>query len=193
MHDVFGNSVALVDFRSPGANLRIASTLKIERYGIEGPDVPDRAGGRILSVHLFEQRPRRSRPPARAALSRSRRRAGALGRQLRHVAADAHARSADQHERGAGSRTSSTPSGTSRARRRPARRCKRRPAPAATSPWCSSRRRVISASARVSCPAISTIPRSTKARRRRRPPPPMPGRKSICPAPAGSNTTRPTC
>ena len=38
----------------------------------------------------------------------------------------------------------------------------RKAAPAATSPWCSSRRRAISASARASCPAISTIPRSTR-------------------------------
>jgi transglutaminase-like putative cysteine protease len=40
MHDVFGNSVALVDFLAPGATLAIASTLKIERYGIEGPEFP---------------------------------------------------------------------------------------------------------------------------------------------------------
>jgi transglutaminase-like putative cysteine protease len=36
MHDVFGNSVALVDFRAPGTTLAIASTLRIERYGAEG-------------------------------------------------------------------------------------------------------------------------------------------------------------
>ena len=35
--------------------------------------------------------------------------------------------------------------------------------------------------------------RSTKATPRKRPPPRMPGRRSTCPAPAGSNTTRPTC
>jgi transglutaminase-like putative cysteine protease len=40
LHDVFGNSVALVDFTAPGANLTIASTLRIERYGIEGPVFP---------------------------------------------------------------------------------------------------------------------------------------------------------
>jgi transglutaminase-like putative cysteine protease len=40
MHDVFGNSVALVDFTAPGARLAITSTLKIERYGIEGPVFP---------------------------------------------------------------------------------------------------------------------------------------------------------
>jgi transglutaminase-like putative cysteine protease len=40
MHDVFGNSVALVDFRQPGASLSIVSTLKIERWGIEGPVFP---------------------------------------------------------------------------------------------------------------------------------------------------------
>jgi transglutaminase-like putative cysteine protease len=40
MHDVFGNSVALVDFQSPGALLSIVSNLKIERYGLEGPAFP---------------------------------------------------------------------------------------------------------------------------------------------------------
>src|ERR1044071_211086 len=34
MHDVFGNSVALVDFSAPAAELSIVSTLKIERYGL---------------------------------------------------------------------------------------------------------------------------------------------------------------
>src|SRR5215510_1228757 len=36
LHDVFGNSVALVDFASPADTLTIGSTLKIERYGIDG-------------------------------------------------------------------------------------------------------------------------------------------------------------
>jgi len=40
MHDVFGNSVALVDFQAAGAVLQIVSTLKIERYGLEGPVFP---------------------------------------------------------------------------------------------------------------------------------------------------------
>src|SRR5471030_3010133 len=40
MHDVFGNSVALVEFTAPAPMLSIASTLKIERYGIEGPEFP---------------------------------------------------------------------------------------------------------------------------------------------------------
>src|SRR5664279_1094697 len=40
MHDVFGNSVALVEFTAPAPMLAIASTLKIERYGIEGPEFP---------------------------------------------------------------------------------------------------------------------------------------------------------
>lgn len=40
MHDVFGNSVALVDFEQPTTELSIVSTLKIERYGIEGPAFP---------------------------------------------------------------------------------------------------------------------------------------------------------
>jgi transglutaminase-like putative cysteine protease len=40
MHDVFGNSVALVDFNGPAANLHIGSTLKIERWGVDGPSFP---------------------------------------------------------------------------------------------------------------------------------------------------------
>ena len=40
MHDVFGNSVALVDFEQPAAELRIVSTLHIERYGLARPVFP---------------------------------------------------------------------------------------------------------------------------------------------------------
>jgi len=40
LHDVFGNSVALVNFTAPAAFLTISSTLEIERYGIEGPVFP---------------------------------------------------------------------------------------------------------------------------------------------------------
>jgi transglutaminase-like putative cysteine protease len=40
MHDVFGNSVALVEFQTPAAMLTITSTLRIERYGLEGPQFP---------------------------------------------------------------------------------------------------------------------------------------------------------
>jgi len=40
MHDVFGNSVSLVDFQTAAVMLQIVSTLRIERYGIEGPVFP---------------------------------------------------------------------------------------------------------------------------------------------------------
>ena len=40
MHDVFGNSVALVDFEGPAAELSIVSTLAIERYALARPDFP---------------------------------------------------------------------------------------------------------------------------------------------------------
>src|ERR1700741_727772 len=40
MHDVFGNSVALVDFQVSAAMLQIVSTMKIERYGLDGPVYP---------------------------------------------------------------------------------------------------------------------------------------------------------
>lgn len=37
MHDVFGNSVAVASFTQPASELRIASTLFLERYGLERP------------------------------------------------------------------------------------------------------------------------------------------------------------
>jgi len=40
LHDVFGNSVALVDFTAPAQKLSIVSALKIERYGLAGPVFP---------------------------------------------------------------------------------------------------------------------------------------------------------
>lgn len=40
LHDVFGNSIAVVDFDVPAPTLAITSTLRIERYGIEGPAFP---------------------------------------------------------------------------------------------------------------------------------------------------------
>src|SRR5262249_27728453 len=39
-HDVFGNSVALVDFSGPAAELSIISTLTLERYALEQLDFP---------------------------------------------------------------------------------------------------------------------------------------------------------
>jgi len=40
LHDVFSNSVSLVDFQAAASTLVISSTLKIERYGLEGPVFP---------------------------------------------------------------------------------------------------------------------------------------------------------
>src|SRR5215813_5775476 len=40
MHDVFGNSVALVDFAQPAAELVIVSTLQLERYAVEQASFP---------------------------------------------------------------------------------------------------------------------------------------------------------
>jgi transglutaminase-like putative cysteine protease len=72
MHDVFGNSVALIDFEEPGAQLFIVSTLAIERYALRRPDFPiareaetypfiysanDRADlGRLLERHYPDPR-----------------------------------------------------------------------------------------------------------------------------------------
>lgn len=40
LHDVFGNSVALVTFPAPASELSIVSTLKIERYALDRPQFP---------------------------------------------------------------------------------------------------------------------------------------------------------
>jgi len=40
MHDVFGNSVALIDFTQAAAELTIVSTLHLERYGLSRPTFP---------------------------------------------------------------------------------------------------------------------------------------------------------
>jgi transglutaminase-like putative cysteine protease len=40
LHDVFGNSVAIVGFSEPAAELAIASTLTLERYALERPVFP---------------------------------------------------------------------------------------------------------------------------------------------------------
>ena len=40
MHDVFGNSVALVDFGAPAVELSIISTLTLERYALDRPNFP---------------------------------------------------------------------------------------------------------------------------------------------------------
>jgi transglutaminase-like putative cysteine protease len=40
LHDVFSNSVALVDFEAPAAELAIVSTLSIERYALRKLDFP---------------------------------------------------------------------------------------------------------------------------------------------------------
>ncbi|MGI8525038.1 MAG: transglutaminase family protein [Pseudolabrys sp.] len=40
LHDVFGNSVALVDFRVQAAELAIVSTLELERFGLSRPVFP---------------------------------------------------------------------------------------------------------------------------------------------------------
>jgi transglutaminase-like putative cysteine protease len=40
MHDVFGNSVAMIDFSEPAAELSVVSTLHIERYALARLDFP---------------------------------------------------------------------------------------------------------------------------------------------------------
>src|SRR5438477_11870873 len=40
LHDVFSNSVAIVDFAEPASELTVISTLKIERYANQRLDFP---------------------------------------------------------------------------------------------------------------------------------------------------------
>ena len=40
LHDVFGNSVALVDFEQSAQELAVVSTLSIERYALPQPQFP---------------------------------------------------------------------------------------------------------------------------------------------------------
>ena len=126
MYDVFGNSVALVEFTQPAAKLSIVSTLKIERYGIEGPVFPiapeaefypfiysssDRVDlGRLLEQHYPDPD-------------------GVLARWADSFVTSRPMRTIDllhRHERGARSPPSSMPSGTRAARSRRSRRCKRK-------------------------------------------------------------------
>ena len=86
MHDVFGNSVALVDFRSR-RRARIVSTLTIERYGLAGPNSRSRRKPSFIRSSI-RRRPHRSRPAAGAALSRPRRRRRRVGQRLHHRAAE---------------------------------------------------------------------------------------------------------
>ena len=55
MYDVFGNSVALVDFAQPASELQIVSTLKLERYGLARPTFPIAPEAQMLSLCLFVQ------------------------------------------------------------------------------------------------------------------------------------------
>lgn len=71
LHDVYGNSVALVDFTAPSSELKITSTLTLERYALLRPEFPldpeaetypfvyspsDRSDlGRLLEPHYPDQ------------------------------------------------------------------------------------------------------------------------------------------
>ena len=193
MHDVFGNSVALVDFQPPAAMLAIASTLKIERYGIEGPVFPiapeaefypfiysssDRVDlGRLLEQHFPDPKGVLARWADSFVTSRPMRTLDLLtnlNAALKPVVVYA-----ERHE------------------------------PGTQAPWRDAgkeeRRLPRLRHGLHRGGALSRLRRAfrvrlsvrSRARQRRRDasgrPPPMPGRRSICPAPAGSNTTRPTC
>ena len=193
MHDVFGNSVALVDFQQPGTSLT-SSARSRSSAGHRGPVFPVAPEaeyypfiysssdcvdlGRLLEQHFPD--------PGR--------RPGALGEEFRHLAADAHARSAASHERSARAhhRLWRTARGRHAIAARNAAKANRRLPRLRTdlhrSRALSRLRRALRLRLSLRSGARQVVP-ATAGRPRRR----MPGRKSICLVPAGSNTIRPTC
>ena len=89
MHDVFGNSVALVDFAAPAAELTIVSTLTIERYGLARLDFP--------IAPEAESYPFMHSADDRSDLGRLRERHYPDRRRGRGMGAAIHPRDADQH------------------------------------------------------------------------------------------------
>jgi hypothetical protein len=71
MHDVFGNSVAIVDFADGAAELKIVSLLMLERYGLERtvfPIAPISAVSPSSTIRI----PRRWSQPGRTSSCRKR-------------------------------------------------------------------------------------------------------------------------
>ncbi len=193
MHDVFGNSVALVDFAEPAQELSIVSTLTIERYALPQLQFPLDPEAELYPF-LYSSDDRTD-----------------LGRLLERHYPDPHG----TIDEWAKQFTPMRPSGTlnvlasmnkaihdsfayatreQEGTRSPIETIELKAAPAAISRCCSSRPRAAWASARVLCRAISTIPFMTEGNGRcsgRRRDPRL-GRGLSARAPAGSNTIRPT-
>ena len=70
VHDVFGNSITLLDFQQPAAELRIESWIEIQPFALDTPRLQYRRGCRALAVRLWHRGAPRSRADPRAALSR---------------------------------------------------------------------------------------------------------------------------
>ena len=192
MHDVFGNSVALVEFAQAASELRIVSTLQLERYGLEAAGVPDRPGSANVSLRLFVATTAATSAgcssaiiPIRAAWWR--RWAKGFTRQqplptynlLSNINGAIRSEFAYNKRYAEGTQT-------------PIETLEKK------SGTCRDFALLFIEAARylgfgaVSSPAICTIRRSTAGKPCKAPAPPTPGRMSICRAPAGSNTTRPT-
>jgi transglutaminase-like putative cysteine protease len=184
MHDVFGNSVALVDFNDSAAMLSITSTLRIERYGAEGLQFPiapeaefypfiysssDRVDlSRLLEQHYPDPNGILARWADSFVTSRPMRTLELLTNMNAALKPDIIY--AERHEAGTQS-----------------------PAQTLETKTGACRDLAISDSAHASSAVISTIRRSIAVMRRKPLQRPMRGPRSICRAPAGSSTTQPTC
>ncbi len=182
---MFGNSVALVDFTAPAQLLAITSTLKIEHYGIDGPVFPiapeaefypfiysssDRVHlGRLLEQHCRDPDGVLARWADSSVTSRPMRTIDILTSM--NAALKPIIVYAERHEQG-----TQLPTETLQKK----------------AGACRDFAMVFIEAARYRGFGARFVSRSTKVAPRRQPPPRMPGPRSTCPAPAGSNTTRPT-
>jgi hypothetical protein len=167
MHDVFGNSVALVDFNASAAMLTIISTLKIERYGLDGLQFPiapeaefypfiysssDRVDlGRLLEQHY---------PDPNGVLARWAD-SFVTSRPMRTLELLTNMNGALKPDIIKGSMLMNLNAIC------PRKRLRRRPALVATSRWCSSKLRAISDLARASSAAICTTRHSIAVTQRK--------------------------
>ena len=65
MHDVFGNSVTLLEFAEPAAELRMESRIELEQFPLDRPDYRLAPGCGALAVRLRRRGAPRPRPHAR--------------------------------------------------------------------------------------------------------------------------------
>ena len=194
MYDVFGNSVALVDFTQPAAELLASSArCKLERYGHRRPGVSDRAGGRDCipssiraATASISAACSSSTIPIRRACWRAGPSASSAARPMRTLDLLA------EHERARSKPVSSTPSAHEQGTQSPIETLQKKQRRLPRLRHVVHRGRAQSRLRRAFRLRLSVRPGARRRRRHaRRRPRRTPGRRSICRAPAGSSTTRP--